>query len=336
MLESSVYIHPNSHTVRRRQVSIVTCKSANPPCLTPSTTDLPTTDTQTDRCAKAMPKDTYTHLCDSEILVVTALQHLLSCARFLTCMMTQRSPVQEATREAEGADLKLQVSAHQQHIVQLLSAVSGKDATIAEARQKLGDLTQQLASHEHQSEQAAAAKEAVIAEMSHHLQSAGSAQADLAKQLQETVADRETAVSVLTKQLQEAEADREAAVVGLTKQLQQAEADRETAVSEATKHEESESLEQQLASSKAEHSSSLATKDAELADLTQQLQASQRNLRELAERAAGMERQLTERSGELTKHQALVKQLQAAESASQARLLALTELSSEQVSALCH
>lgn len=285
-------------------------------------------------------------------------------------VMTQSWPVQEATREAEGADLKLQVSACQQQIQQLLSAVSGKDATVAEARQKLDGLTQQLASHERQSEQAAAATEGVIAGLSQRLQAAESAQAGLVKQLQETESDREAAASELTKQLREAEADRETAVseltrqaqtaeadreaaeLELTKQLQEAKANRETAVleltkqlqaaeqalqsSSTTKDVEIEDLKRQLASSKAERPSTMTTQAAELVDLTQQLQASQLNLSELAERAAGMEGQLTERSKELTKHQALVKQLQAAESASQARLLALTELSSEQVSALCH
>lgn len=265
------------------------------------------------------------------------------------CLMAQYSPVQEATREAEGADLKMQVSAYQQQIQQLLSAVTAKDATIAEARQKLNGLTQQLASHERQSEQAAAATEGVIAEMSQRLQTADNAQADLAKQLQETEADREAAVSELTKQLREVEADREAAVSELTQHLQEAKANRETALSEVTKQlqaaeqalqslsttkdAEIEDLQRQLASSLAEHSSTMTTKAAEVADLTQQLQASQHNLSELIEGAAAMEGQLTERSKELTKHQALVKQLQAAESASQARLLALTELSSDQV---CH
>lgn len=241
--------------------------------------------------------------------------------------------VQEATREAEAADLKLQVFAHVEHIDQLLSALTAKDANLVEASNKLDDLTQQLASHELNSEETAAAKDAVIAEMSKQLQEAGSVQAESAKQLQDSKAGMEAAVSELTKQLQDSEADREAAVSGLTRQLQLAQ---ETSQSlSATKDAEIGDLAQQQASSEAELVSNLTIKASEAADLTQQLQASHQSLSELAERAAALEGQLTERSQQVTKQQELVKKLQASESASQARLLTLTESSDEQVSQAC-
>ena len=259
--------------------------------------------------------------------------------------------LQEATREAEAADLKLQISAHVEQIDQLLSALTAKDANFLEASNKLDHLTHQLASHRLTSEDTAAAKEVVIAEMSKQLQEAEAAQAESAKQLQDSEAGMEAAVSELSKQLQDSAVGMEAAVSELSKQLQDSEADREAAVLRltkqlqlaqeafqslsATKDAEIGDLAQQLASSETELVSSLTIKASELADLTQQLQTSQQSLSELAERAVAVESQLTERSKEVTKQQELVKKLQASESASQARLLTLTESSDEQVSPEC-
>ena len=238
--------------------------------------------------------------------------------------------LQEATREAEVAGLKLRVSAHVEHIDQLLSDLTAKDANFLEASNKLDSLTKQLASHRLKSEETAAAKEAVIAEMSEQLQEAEAAQAELAKQLQDSEAGMEAAVSELSKQLQDSEADREAAVSGLTMQLQLAQEALQSL--SATKNAEIGDLVQELASSEAELVSSLTNKASELANLTQQLQASQQSLSELAARAVAVESQLTECSREVIKQQELVKKLQASETDSQARLLTLTESSDEQVS----
>ena len=241
--------------------------------------------------------------------------------------------VQEAAREAEAADLKLQVSAHVEHINRLLSAATATDSNLLEASKQVNDLTQQLACHERHSEETAAAKEAVIAEMSTQLQEAEAAQAESAKQLQESEAGMEAAVAELTKQMQESQADREAAVLGLTKQLQSAQEAFQSL--SATKDAEIGDLAQQLAASEAELMSNLTIKASEQADLTQQLHASQQSLSELSERAVAVESQLAECSQEVSKQQELVKKLQASESASQARLLMLTESSDEQVSPIC-
>ena len=232
-------------------------------------------------------------------------------AESIGCIITNHACMQEAAKEAEAADWRLQTSAHQDQLEQLLSAAKAKDIQVADASKKLDDFTQQLASHEQQSEQTAAAREADMAELTKQLQDAEAGRVESAKQLQMAEAAREAVVSELTTQLQRAES-----------------AARAVSVSTST---EVNDLKQRLACAQAEASHSMVSKAAELADLTQQLQSSQHSLSELAEQAAAVKGQVAERSLELTQQQKLVKQLQASESASQARLLAMTESSSEQV-----
>lgn len=77
------------------------------------------------------------------------------------------------------ADLSLQLSAQQDQTQQLglalhdsTKASAAKDAHMAEAASKLDSLTQRLASHERESEDAAAAQAAAIAELTRQLQAA--------------------------------------------------------------------------------------------------------------------------------------------------------------------
>ena len=225
--------------------------------------------------------------------------------------MTNHICMQEFAKEAEAADWKLQISAHQDQLEQLLTAGKAKDIQIAVSSKKLDDVTQQLASHEQHSEQTAAAREADIAELTKQLKDAEAGRAESAKQLQMAEAAREAVVSELTTQLQQAESDAQSMSVRMSAEVND--------------------LKQRLASAEAEASSSMISKAAELADLTQQLRSSQHSLSELVEQAAAVKGQLAERSLELTQQQKLVKQLQASESASQARLLAFAQSSSEQV-----
>ena len=69
--------------------------------------------------------------------------------------------MQEAVSAAEAGNKDIQLQSKQQLQAQLLvsqEAAAAKDAEVAQAAQKLYDLTQQLAAHEHANDSASASR----------------------------------------------------------------------------------------------------------------------------------------------------------------------------------
>ena len=202
------------------------------------------------------------------------------------------------------------------------AAAAAKDAEVAAAAQKLHELTQQLAAHEHAADSAAAAKEAELAGLSRQL----AAQSDVVQQLQIVIRDsgnstaaKDVHIAQLAEQLANARLD--------WASLQSASAADTDALQSCMK--EQHARLQQLQSEVWDSSRSLAAKDSQIAELTKQLSAVRVDWTKHAAgkdtEHAGLVAQLTDSQSRVQELQTAVRDSTSRSTAKDAQLAELTE-----------
>lgn len=251
------------------------------------------------------------------------------CCAWSSVPEASTSCLQELTEMTDLMHIHNNQQAEQQLVQQLQAdmqtshaAAATKDAEVAAAAQKLHELTQQLAAHEHAGDLVAAAKEAELAELSQQL----ATQSDLVQQLQIVI--RDSGNSTAAKDVQIAQLAEQLANARLAwSSLQAASAADTDAVQNRIK--EQHACLQQLQNKLRDSGKSLAAKDSQVAELSNQLSVVRddwsKHAAEEDTETASMTTQLTGTRSQIQELQMLVKDSTNSSIAKDAQMAKLTE-----------